>query len=83
MNIVTIENEFKHKDFNYFIIDTDVGGDDAQTLILAFHLAKKHNKTFLGIACVDGNALLNDVVTNTLIVQAVADVKIPVYSGNY
>ena len=74
MDLIVKHNDFQHKDFKYFIIDTDVGGDDAQALLLGFHFAKKYNKTLLGITCVDGNAFLEDVITNTLITEAVADV---------
>ena len=63
-------------------MDTDVGGDDAQALLLGIHFAKKYNKTFLGITCIDGNAYLDDVVTNTLITLAIADTKVPVYPGS-
>ena len=56
MNIRKNNDEpFNSQSFNYFIIDTDVGGDDAQALMLGFHLAKKYNKTLLGITAIDGN----------------------------
>ena len=67
MNLRKKNDPFQINDFEYFIIDTDVGGDDAQALILGFHFAKKFNKKFLGITAVDGNASIEDVITNILI----------------
>jgi purine nucleosidase len=40
------------------IIDCDPGGDDAQALILAIHLAKKYGIEILGVTVVAGNASL-------------------------
>jgi inosine-uridine nucleoside N-ribohydrolase len=40
---------------NNIIIDCDTGGDDAQAIILCFHLAKKYNKKIVGIFCCEGN----------------------------
>jgi hypothetical protein len=47
------------------IIDTDPGGDDAQALVLAFHMAKKLGIDILGVTTVAGNAVLEQVVLNT------------------
>ena len=63
------------------IIDTDAGGDDTQALIYAFSEAKKHNKTIIGITCIDGNTSRENVVKNCLIAMGVADVKIPIFKG--
>ncbi len=61
----------KHEDLpkdypspRHFIIDTDVGGDDAQALIVAFYLARKLSKKIVGIVCVEGNTTLENVVKN-------------------
>ena len=64
------------------IIDTDVGGDDSQALITLFHLCQKYNKTLLGITTINGNAVIQDVIKNTLITQALCNTKFPVYPGN-
>lgn len=83
MNIRKKNDEpFASQPFNYFIIDTDVGGDDAQALMLGFHFAKKYNKTLLGITAIDGNTTVENVVTNILLTMAVSDVKYPVYQGS-
>lgn len=33
-----VEHAFKAADFDYVIVDTDVGGDDCQALVTLFHL---------------------------------------------
>ena len=80
---------FRHKkdilkveDFEYLIVDTDVGGDDCQALVLLFNLCQKYGKRLLGITCCNGNAMIKDVVTNVLITQAVCGVSYSVYKGN-
>jgi inosine-uridine nucleoside N-ribohydrolase len=52
---------------NNIIIDCDVGGDGAQTLLLAFHLAKKYQKKIVAIMCCEGNTSILNVVKNVLI----------------
>ena len=37
------------------IIDCDAGGDDAQAIILSFHLAKKYKKKIVALVCCEGN----------------------------
>lgn len=37
------------------IIDTDIGGDDAQAIIYAINQAKKTNRKIIGLTCVNGN----------------------------
>ena len=64
------------------IIDTDVGGDDSQALITLFHLCQKYNKTLLGITAINGNAVVEDVIKNILITQALCNTKYPVFAGN-
>jgi len=46
------------------IIDCDPGGDDAQALVLAFHMAKTEGIEILGVTTVAGNAVLEQVVLN-------------------
>jgi inosine-uridine nucleoside N-ribohydrolase len=69
------------KDFKYVIIDTDCGGDDAQALILIDYYVRKQQKTLLGITCCDGNASIDDVIKNILIVQSVCGSNYPIYPG--
>ena len=56
---------------DYWILDTDVGCDDAQAIVAMIYLAKKHKKTILGITAVNGNGYVEDVVKNILITLAV------------
>lgn len=74
--------ELKLEKFDYVIVDTDVGGDDCQALIALFHYCKLENKKLLGISCCNGNAVIEDVVTNVLITQAICGENYPVYKGN-
>jgi hypothetical protein len=53
------------------IIDCDAGGDDAQAVILCFHLAKKYNKRIVGIFCCEGNTSIENVVKNVLVCKGV------------
>ena len=77
-----VTHTLKVNDFDYVIVDTDVGGDDCQALVALFHFCQKHNKKLLGVSCCNGNAVIDDVVTNVLITQAVCNVSYPVYKGN-
>jgi len=51
-----------------FIIDCDVGPDDAHGLVLAFDLAKKKGLDILGITAVAGNTYVKNCVINSGIV---------------
>lgn len=53
------------------IVDCDAGGDDAQAIILVFHLAKKYNKKIVGIFCCEGNTSIENVVKNVLVCKGV------------
>lgn len=65
------------------IIDTDPGGDDAQAIILAIHLARKYNVQILGLTTIAGNGSLDNVVKNAqLIVNACNTPEIPIFRGN-
>lgn len=81
------KNIRKQKPFTFrhgcskFIIDVDTGCDDAQFLLLIIHLAKKFGKEIIGITCVDGNAEIDNVITNTLICLKMCNVRIPLYKG--
>lgn len=68
-------------DFKYFIVDTDCGGDDSQALLVADYYARTTGKKLLGITTCDGNAFIEDVVKNVLIVQSVCKSSYPVYRG--
>jgi inosine-uridine nucleoside N-ribohydrolase len=65
------------------ILDTDIGGDDAQALIYAIHEAKKTNRKIIGITCVNGNTTVENVARNAVIVQALCNTDIPIYLGTY
>lgn len=66
----------------YYIIDCDVGGDDALCILLAAHILKKFGKILLGITCVAGNTTLPNVVKNALISCKVAELKVPIFKGS-
>lgn len=63
------------------IIDTDIGGDDAQALIYAIDQSKNSNIKIIGITCVNGNTFVQHVAKNAVIVQALCNTEIPVYLG--
>ena len=65
----------------YFIIDCDVGGDDALCIIMAALICKKYDKVLLGITCVAGNTTLPNVVTNALISCKIAGISVPIFKG--
>lgn len=44
-------------------------------------MCKKYNKKLLGITLINGNAVIKDVIQNTLITQAVCDTHYPIYAG--
>lgn len=64
------------------IIDTDAGGDDSQAIVLAISEARRTGKTILGVTCIDGNAVLDDVAKNVLISICLCDADIPVFKGS-
>ncbi len=60
-NIMQFRNEKREsltKPCDYIIIDTDVGGDDAQALLYAINQAKITKQTIVGITCINGNTFL-------------------------
>ncbi|MDQ7026673.1 MAG: nucleoside hydrolase [Anaerolineae bacterium] len=61
-----------------FLIDTDVGSDDAVALIMAFRAA---DVDVLGITTVSGNVPARQAAINALVVVELCDVDIPVYVG--
>jgi inosine-uridine nucleoside N-ribohydrolase len=64
------------------IIDCDPGGDDAQALILALHLARKHGIEVLGVTTVAGNATLEHVVLNAQLTLSVCkEPEVPIFRG--
>ena len=73
--------DFKIPPSKYFIIDCDVGGDDALCIIMAALICKKYDKVLLGITCVAGNTTLPNVVTNALISCKIAGISVPIFKG--
>jgi len=73
--------QLKLPDCKYVLIDTDAGGDDAQTIILAINEAKRTGKIIVGITCVDGNAFIKDVAINVAITVSLCETDIPIYLG--
>lgn len=64
------------------VIDCDPGGDDAQAMVLAFHLAKKMGIEVLGVTTVAGNAILEQVVLNAqMVLHACKETKVPIFRG--
>ena len=64
------------------ILDCDPGGDDAQAMVLAFHLAKLEGIQVLGVTTVAGNAILEEVVLNSqMILHACKETEVPIYRG--
>lgn len=73
--------DFKIPSSKYFIIDCDVGGDDALCIIMAALFCKKYDKVLLGVTCVAGNTTLPNVVTNALISCKIAGINVPIFKG--
>ena len=65
------------------ILDCDPGGDDAQALVLAFHMAKKHGIEIIGVTTVAGNAILEQVVLNAQMIMTACGVgeDVPLLRG--
>jgi len=65
------------------VLDCDPGGDDAQALVLAFHMAKTEGVEILGVTTVAGNAVLEQVVLNAQLVMSVCGVgpEVPLLRG--
>ena len=63
------------------IIDTDIGGDDAQALIYAINQSKNSKVQIIGITCINGNTFVSEVAKNAVIVQALCNTEIPIYLG--
>lgn len=60
------------------IIDCDTGIDDAMALTLAL---RSPVMDVIGVTCVAGNAVLENVVRNTLVVVEHSGKQVPVYAG--
>lgn len=58
MKIRQEKNENLKSYCQYVIIDTDIGGDDAQALIYAIGQAKKTGRKIIGITCINGNTFV-------------------------
>lgn len=65
------------------ILDCDPGGDDAQAMVLAFHMAKQLGVPVLGVTTVAGNAVLEQVVLNSQMILSACDVgpEVPILRG--
>ena len=61
-----------------FLIDTDVGSDDAVALIMAF---RAPNIDVIGITTVSGNVPARQAAINALVVAELCEVDVPVYLG--
>jgi inosine-uridine nucleoside N-ribohydrolase len=66
----------------YIIIDTHGGEEDIFGIVAAIQLAKKYDKTILGITCVAGRNTVERAVEHALIAQQITGTRIPVYKGN-
>ena len=61
------------------IIDADTGSDDAVALLMAYRNLKKEN--ILGVTLVSGNVPLDQAVLNTIYVNELCEVDIPIFKG--
>ena len=61
------------------IIDADTGSDDAVALLMAYRNLAKEN--ILGVTIVSGNVPLDQAVLNTIYVNELCGVDIPIYKG--
>ncbi len=61
------------------IIDADTGSDDAVALLMAYRNLAKEN--ILGVTLVSGNVPLDQAVLNTIYVNELCDVDIPIFKG--
>ena len=61
-----------------FIIDTDVGGDDAAALVMAL---REPNIEILGITTLGGNVPIKNTTLNALQVVEECGREVPVYIG--
>ena len=61
------------------IIDADTGSDDAIALLMAYRNLAKEN--ILGVTLVSGNVPLDQAVLNTIYVNELCEVDIPIYKG--
>ena len=61
------------------IIDADTGSDDAVALLMAYRNLAKEN--ILGVTLVSGNVPLDQAVLNTIYVNELCQVDIPIYRG--
>ena len=61
------------------IIDADTGSDDAVALLMAYRNLAKEN--ILGVTLVSGNVPLDQAVLNTIYVNELCEVDIPIYKG--
>ncbi len=61
------------------IIDADTGSDDAVALLMAYRNLSE--KDILGVTIVSGNVPLDQGLLNTIFVNELCDVNVPIYEG--
>ena len=61
------------------IIDADTGSDDAVAILMAYQNLPEKN--ILGVTLVSGNVPLEQGILNTIFVNELCDVSVPIYSG--
>ena len=61
------------------IIDADTGSDDAVAILMAYQNLPEKN--ILGVTLVSGNVPLEQGILNTIFVNELCDVSVPIYRG--
>ena len=61
------------------IIDADTGSDDAVALLMAYRNLSESE--ILGVSLVSGNVPLNQAILNTIYVNELCEVNIPIHKG--
>jgi inosine-uridine nucleoside N-ribohydrolase len=61
------------------IIDADTGSDDAVAILMAYQNLSE--KDILGVTVVSGNVPLDQGLLNTIFVNELCDVNVPIYKG--
>ena len=61
------------------IIDADTGSDDAVAILMAYRNLSE--KDILGVTVVSGNVPLEQGLLNTIFVNELCDVSVPIYRG--
>ena len=61
------------------IIDADTGSDDAVAILMAYRNLSE--KDILGVTVVSGNVPLDQGLLNTIFVNELCDINVPIYKG--